>query len=92
MKVNVKRALEENKIAKAMRMGMYAAFLVLNGESGWGKKRLTRFGLSYFKTLDDYLEKYGEVAMEAMFRDVKARGFSDTFSEMDWRKNVDPKK
>lgn len=88
MKANVKRAVEGNNIAKAMRMGMYAAFLVLNGKYGFGQKRLTEFGLEYFKTLDDYLERYGAVAVDAMLERVKARGFSDSFSEMDWRKKV----
>ena len=87
MKANVKKAVEMDYVARAFRMGMYAAFLILNGMFGFGKKRLTRFGREYFKTLDDYLERYGAVAVDAMLRDVKAKGFED-FSAMDWRKQV----
>lgn len=88
MKANIKRAMQENYISKAFRMGLYAAFLVLNGKHGFGQKRLTEFGLEYFRTLDDYLERYGAVAVDAMQEHFKSKGFSDNFSEMDWRKKV----
>jgi hypothetical protein len=89
MKANVRQAQEADRIGKAMRMGMYGALLVVNGKYGFAKKRLTDFGLEYFKTLDDYLERYGEVAVDAMLDHVKKLGFEDGFSELDWRKKVE---
>lgn len=90
MKANVRRAQEADRIGKAVRIGMYAAFLVLNGKYGFGrKKRLPEFGREYLQTIDDYLNRYGEVAVEAMRDHVKKLGFEDGFSELDWRKKVE---
>ncbi len=53
--------------------------LVLNGLEGFGKKRMTRVYKEFQQTLWDYRHRYDEAMLDALERDVKARGI-----EVDW--------
>lgn len=58
---------------------IYDMLLVLNGLEGYGRTRLNRVFKEFKQTLWDYQERYGEAMMDALERDVKARGI-----EVDW--------
>jgi hypothetical protein len=57
-----------------IRCCFYAMLLVLNGLEGFGKKKMTRVYKEFQQTLWDYRNRYDEAMLDALERDVKARG------------------
>lgn len=74
MKANVRKAVENAKIDGAIMCCYYTAILVLNGKFGFGQKRLQEFTDEFGTTMRDYLDRYGEVAFEALAKHAKEKG------------------
>lgn len=67
-------------IDAAVSMCFLAAGLVLNGEFGFGEKRMERFSKEFTQTIIDYRNRYGEVALEALEKHAKQKGI-----EVNWK-------
>lgn len=67
-------------IDTAVSMCFLAAGLVLNGEFGFGEKRMERFSKEFTQTIIDYRNRYGEVALEALKKHAKQKGI-----EVNWK-------
>lgn len=78
-----KQALQEARERKLadiiVQMCVLDAVLVLNGEFGFGKERLTRFADEFAKTMTDYRNRYDEVALEALVKHAREKGI-----ELEW--------
>lgn len=76
----LQKAREETLIDTAVSMCFLAAGLVLNGEFGFGTKRMERFSKQFTQTIIDYRARYGEVCLEALEKHAKEKGI-----EVTWR-------
>ena len=75
----IQEAREDMIREMTIRCCFYAMILVLNGLEGFGKKRMTRVYKEFQQTLWDYRNRYDEAMLDALGRDVKARGI-----EVNW--------
>lgn len=71
---------EEQLIDMAVSMCFLAAGLTLNGLFGFGEKRMEKFSKEFVKTILDYRERYGDVALDALEKHAKEKGI-----EVIWR-------
>lgn len=74
MKANTRRAMEDAKINTVIMLCFYAAVLVNNGVFGHGQKRLQKFADEYSKTMQDYLNRYDGVTLDAMRKHCEQLG------------------
>lgn len=66
MNANTRKATEEAKLNTVIMLCFYTAILVNNGLFDHGQKRLQQFADEYSKTVQDYLNRYDEVTLDAM--------------------------
>ena len=76
MKANVRKAVENAKIDATIRFCLYVMILVVNGKFGFGKKRLQELADEFVRTTNDYINRYGEVALDALRKHVEDKGIN----------------
>ena len=76
---SLQEARERKIVEIAVKMCMLASLLELNGEFHFGKDRLPKFANGVTKTMQDYNNRYDEVALDALIKHAKEKGI-----EVDW--------
>lgn len=74
MKAKVQRALQEARLEHAIMCCFYTAVLTLNGEFGFGEKRLQQFSKKFGSTMKEYRDRYGEVTLDALKKHAEQKG------------------
>lgn len=71
---------DDQLVDMAVSMCFLAAGLTLNGQFGFGEKRMEKFSKEFVRTILDYRERYGDVALDALEKHAKEKGI-----EVTWR-------